>query len=87
MYLNQFTYTILVKKLFIKPEAHSRPPKFLGWSSLKRQLMVFLSPTDVARSFALEVARILDPALKIDVETIYFFIHLILIFFTDLIYF
>ena len=38
--------------------------------------MVFLSPTDVARSFALEVARVLDPTLKIDVETIHFFIYL-----------
>ena len=80
MYLNQFTYTILVNKLFIKPEAHLGPPKFFGWSSLKHQLMVLLSPTDVARSFALEVARILDPALKIDVEAIYFIIHLILNF-------
>ena len=31
--------------------------------------MVFLSPTDVAR-------RVLDPTLKIDVETIHFFIYL-----------
>ena len=43
---------------------------------IRRFLMVFLSPTDVARSFALEVARVLDPTLKIDVETIHFFIYL-----------
>ena len=33
--------------------------------------MVFLSSTIIAGSFVLEVGRILDPALKINVETIY----------------
>ena len=35
--------------------------------------MVFLSPTIVAGSFVLEVGRVLDPALKRNVETIYSF--------------
>ena len=35
--------------------------------------MVFLSSTIVAGSFVLEVGRVLDPALKINVETIYLF--------------
>ena len=35
--------------------------------------MVFLSFTIVAGSFVLEVGRVLDPALKINVETIYSF--------------
>ena len=35
--------------------------------------MVFLSSTIVTGSFVLEVGRVLDPALKINVETIYLF--------------
>ena len=35
--------------------------------------MVFLSSTVVAGSFVLEVGRVLDLALKINVETIYLF--------------
>ena len=35
--------------------------------------MVFLSSTIVAGSFVLEVGRVLDPALKRNVETIYLF--------------
>ena len=35
--------------------------------------MVFLSSTIVAGSFVLEVGRVLDPALKINVETINLF--------------
>ena len=35
--------------------------------------MVFLSSTIIAGSFVLEVGRVLDPALKINVETIYLF--------------
>ena len=35
--------------------------------------MVFLSSNTVARSFVLEVVKVLDPALKINVETIYLF--------------
>ena len=35
--------------------------------------MVFLSSTIVARSFVLEVGRVLDLALKTNVETIYLF--------------
>ena len=35
--------------------------------------MVFLSSTIVAGSFVLEVGRVLDPALKGNVETIYLF--------------
>ena len=35
--------------------------------------MVFLSSTIVAGSFVLEVRRVLDPALKINVETIHLF--------------
>ena len=35
--------------------------------------MVFLSSTIVAESFVLEVGRILDPALKRNLETIYLF--------------
>ena len=61
----------------MKPKAYLGHPQFLGWSSLKYQLMVFPSPTDVARSFTQGVARVLDPTLKIDVETIYFLFYLI----------
>ena len=35
--------------------------------------MVFLSSTLVAESFVLELERVLDPAVKISVETIYLF--------------
>ena len=35
--------------------------------------MFFLSSTIFAESFVLEVGRVLDPALKINVETIYLF--------------
>ena len=35
--------------------------------------MVFLSSTIVTGSFVLEVGRVLDPALKTNVETIYLF--------------
>ena len=35
--------------------------------------MVFLSSSIVTGSFILEVGRVLDPALKINVETIYLF--------------
>ena len=35
--------------------------------------MVFLSSTIVDGSFVLEVGRVLDPTLKINVETIYLF--------------
>ena len=35
--------------------------------------MVFLSSTIVTGSFVLEVGRVLDPALKANVETIYLF--------------
>ena len=45
----------------------------------------FLSSTIVARSFVLEVARVLDPTLKINVETIY--LNYFLSLSTNLIYF
>ena len=35
--------------------------------------MVFLSSTIVAESFVLEIGRVLDPALKRNIETIYLF--------------
>ena len=36
----------------------------------------FFSSTNVVRSFVLEVARVLDPTMKINLETIYLFIYL-----------